>query len=160
MRIETIRFGSVEIDDRKILHFKDGLPGFEEYRYFAILQFEESYPIFWLQSTEDSEICLPVVDAFAAVPDYAFNIEDGDVNELGLSGPEDLHVVSVLVIPDKIDGMTANLAAPIIINVTTGKAKQIILNGGEYSVRSPVFQEICRLIKEDETNAGTVAENK
>ena len=159
MTINTVRFGDVEIDEKKILSFKDGLPGLEEYRRFAILQFEDSYPIIWLQSAENPEICLPVIDSFLVLPDYAFDMSDTDVRELGLTGPEDIHVVSVIVIPENIEQMTANLAAPIVINVRSGSARQIII-GGEYNVRFPVFAEICRLIKEDEGHAGALAENQ
>jgi len=124
------------------------------------LQFEDSYPIIWLQSMDDGGICLPVLDTFSVLSDYVFDIDEADVEVLELGGPEDLHVVSVLVIPDEIQGMTANLAAPIIINTATGKAKQIILGGGKYNVRVPVFQEICALImrEEGDADAGTVKE--
>jgi len=69
-----------------------------------------------------------------------------------------LHIVSVVVIPDDIQGMTVNLAAPIIINTITGKARQIVLSGSEYNVRAPVFQQICNLVarEEGDADAGTV----
>lgn len=156
MLIDTIRFGQIEIDENKIIKFDEGLPGLEEYHNFAILQFEGSYPIIWLQSSEDKSICLPVIDSFLAKPDYSFDISDDDVAQLSLSGPEDLKIISVLVIPENIDQMTINLAAPIIINTKNGKARQIILNNGEYSVRVPIFEEIMRLIKEDEADAGSL----
>jgi len=79
---------------------------------------------------------------------------------LELSEPEDLHVVSVLVIPEEIQRMTVNLAAPIIINTVTGKAKQIMLSGSDYNVRVPVFQDIYKMIAGEEggADAGTVTE--
>jgi flagellar assembly factor FliW len=54
--------------------------------------------------------------------------------------------------------MTANLAAPIIINTITGKAKQIVLSGSDYNVRTPIFPEICKVIagEEGDADAGTV----
>lgn len=156
MLFETLRFGTVEIDEKKFLLFQEGIPGLEEHKKFAILQFDESYPIVWLQSLEDGNICMPVIDSFLAIPDYAFNLDDGDVRELEIGGPEDLQVLSVLVIPENIEQMTMNLVAPIIINLRTGKAKQIILNGEDYNVRFPVFQEICRLLKEGDADAGAV----
>ena len=98
------------------------------------------------------------MDTFAVLTGYVFDIDDLDVKELKLSGPEELHVVSVLVIPDDIQRMTVNLAAPIIINTVTGKAKQIMLAGSEYNVRAPVFPEICKMVMREEGDAdvGTV----
>ena len=158
MQISTIRFGSVEIDESKLIFFSDGLPGLEEYTQFVILQMAENYPIFWMQSIENPAICLPVIDSFLAVPEYTFNISDEDVTELEVSGPAELYFLSILVIPEEMEGMTINLAAPIIINIESGQAKQILLNGGEYSVRHPVFKEICRLIKEEVVDASSVKE--
>ncbi|MDR1117308.1 MAG: flagellar assembly protein FliW [Oscillospiraceae bacterium] len=160
MQLETVRFGQVDIDESKILVFGDGLPGLEEYSKFAIIKLDESYPIVWLQSVEEMEICLPVIDSFVVLPDYSFDIGDEDVGELELTNPEELHVLSVLVVPESIEGMTANLAAPIVINKATNKAKQIILSGGEYNVRYPVFANILKLIKEEGADAGTVKEDK
>jgi len=160
MQIDTVRFGTVEVDDKKLLVFDSGIPGLEEYQKYALLQFEESYPIIWLQAVDDGGVCLPVLDTFAVLTGYVFDIDDADVKELSLKGPEDLHVLSVLVIPDDLRGMTANLAAPIVINTGTGKAKQIILGGGEYNVRVPVFADICKLIAKEggDADAGTVKE--
>ena len=150
MQIETLRFGMVEVDENKVIKFGDGIPGLEQYRRYALLQFEESYPIVWLQSMDDTGICLPVLDTFSVLPEYVFDIEESDVRALELKEPEDIHVVSVVVIPDDIQGMTVNLAAPIIINTITGQAKQIVLTGSEYNVRVPVFQEICNVVAREE----------
>ena len=160
MQIETIRFGQVNIDESKLITFSEGIPGLEEYHMYALLQFEESYPIIWLQSVDEGGVCLPVLDTFAVLTEYVFDIGDEDVETLELNGPEDLHVVSVLVIPEDIRQMTVNLAAPIIINTVTGKARQIMLSGGEYSVRAPVFQDICKVIvrEGDDADAGAVTE--
>jgi len=153
----------VEVDPDKVIHFDEGIPGLDQYREYALLQFEESYPIVWLQSIEDTGICLPVLDTFSVLPDYVFDIDDADVKALELTTPEELHVVSVVVIPDDIQGMTVNLAAPIIVNTVTGKAKQIVLTGSEYNVRAPVFQEICNAVttnsvggEEGDGDAGSV----
>jgi len=160
MQIETVRFGPVEVDENKLISFSDGIPGLEEYRKYALLQFEESYPIIWLQSVEEGGICLPVLDTYAVLTGYVFDIDDGDVKELELKGAEELHVVSVLVIPEDIHGMTANLAAPIIINTVSGKAKQIMLSGSDYNVRAPVFVDICKIVNREEGDgdAGIVKE--
>jgi len=160
MQIDTIRFGQVEIDESKLITFCDGIPGLEEYHSYALLQFEESYPIIWLQSVDEGGICLPVLDTYAVLEEYVFDIDDEDVKLLQLNGPEDLHVVSVLVIPDEIQQMTVNLAAPIIVNTVTGQARQIMLSGSDYNVRAPVFRDICRVIAREEVDAdaGSVKE--
>jgi len=142
----------VDVDPEKIISFTEGIPGLEQYKKYALLQFEESYPIVWLQSMEDIGICLPVLDTFSVLPDYVFDIEDKDVEELSLSNPEELHVVNVVVITEEIKKMTVNLVAPIIINTMTGQARQIFIDESEYNVREPVFKQICKLIAREEGN--------
>jgi len=148
----------VEVDENKMITFGEGIPGLEQYQKYALLQFEESYPIVWLQSMDDTGICLPVLDTFSVLPDYVFDIDDTDVKSLDLKSPDELHVVSVVVIPEDIQGMTVNLAAPIIINTLSGQAKQIVLTGTEYNVRAPVFQQICNVVarEEGDDDAGSV----
>jgi len=150
MQVDTLRFGPVEVDEKKIILFPEGIPGLEQYQKYALLKFEDSYPIDWLQSIDDPGICLPVINTFAVLPDYIFDIDDADVKALDLSSPDDLNVLSVVVIPEDIQGMTVNLAAPVIINTNTGNAKQVVLTGTEYNVRAPVFQQICSLIAREE----------
>ena len=160
MQIDTIRFGQVDIDESKLIKFEEGIPGLEEYHEYALLQFEDSYPIMWLQSTEDRGVCLPVMDTFAVIDDYVFDIDDSDVKELELNGPENLYVASVLVIPEDISKMTVNLAAPIIVNTATGKARQILLSGTDYNVRAPAFPDIRKAIlrEGEDADAGSVKE--
>lgn len=157
INLDTLRFGEIEIDEGNILTFNDGLPGIEECKRFVVLELEEGSPILWMQSVDRKEISLPVADSFQLNPDYVFDIGDSEIGILGLKGISDVRVLNVLVIPEKIDEMTANFAAPIVINTRTGQAMQIILPSGNYGVRTPVFHDICRVIKEGEiNNAGTV----
>jgi len=157
MQLNTLRFGIVEVDEEKMIIFNDGIPGLEQFRKYALLQFEDSYPIVWLQSVEDTGICLPVLDTFKVLPEYVFDIDEADVKALELNSPDELHVVSVVVIPEDIQGMTVNLAAPIIINTVSGNAKQVVLSGSEYNVRAPVFQQICNAVarEEGDSDAGS-----
>jgi flagellar assembly factor FliW len=66
----------------------------------------------------------------------------------------------VLVIPENLEQMTVNMAAPIVVNTATGRSKQIILGGGDYSARVPVFKEICALVREEAADAGSVKETQ
>jgi len=162
MQIETLRFGPVEVNEETLITFNEGIPGLEQYKKYARLLIEESYPILWLQSMEDSGICLPIIETFNIIPDYVFDIEDADVKALEIKNRDDLQVLSVVVIPEDIQGMTVNLAAPIIINTNTWNARQIVLSGSEYNVRAPAFPYIYELISREEgaDDAGSVEETQ
>ena len=42
MKIDTKYFGEIEIDDGKIIHFENGIMGFEEYKDFTLLYDSEA----------------------------------------------------------------------------------------------------------------------
>lgn len=138
MKVQTSHFGEVEIDESKIITFEKGLPGLQDERRFALLSIEDSKPINWLQSLEHREISLPVIDPFMINPGYSFEISKDDVSTLSIKKIKDVYVLCVIVIPRNLKIMTANLSAPIIINVRNSKGCQIILDDRKYSVRTPI----------------------
>ncbi|NLA87641.1 MAG: flagellar assembly protein FliW [Clostridiales bacterium] len=140
MLIPTAHFGEVEIDEKKILTFEKGLPGLEEDKRYALLSNEDSRPVSWLQSLDNREISLPVMDPFLVCPDYSFDISQNDVEALSIEEIKDVYVLSILVIPKNVNAMTINLSAPIIINVRNSKGCQIVLDDRKYRVRVPVSE--------------------
>lgn len=147
MVIDTGRFGPVEIDENKIVKFQEGLPGFENLRKFAVINMEESRPLYWLQAIDDPLIALPVIDPFLVAEDYCVDINDEEIASLNIMREEDLLLLSVAVIPDEIERMTANLAAPILINIRQGLGKQIVIDSREYPIRYPIFEAVYKLLK-------------
>ncbi|SMC35576.1 flagellar assembly protein FliW [Papillibacter cinnamivorans] len=160
MIIKSMRFGDIEIDEAKVISFPQGIPGLEYIKRFALIHHDRTYPINWLQAVDDPMISLPVIEPFQILRDYVFDISDNDVMELSLKAREDLHVINVLVIPEEIENMTVNLAAPILINTRMNLGKQIIIDRKNYSVRSPAFHSICKIFKEVQAHAGLVQERK
>ncbi|MDR0975038.1 MAG: flagellar assembly protein FliW [Ruminococcus sp.] len=141
MLIDTRDFGEVEIIDEKIINFPDGIPGFENDHRFAVLSplGEGVYPC-WLQSIDDAGTCFIVFNPYEIVPDYMLDewqlLEELDVGDLT---PVGVFVISI--IPERYRDTTVNLRCPIVVNLSTMQAKQIILDE-EYPVRYPVFTEI------------------
>ncbi|MDL2288414.1 flagellar assembly protein FliW [Oscillospiraceae bacterium OttesenSCG-928-F05] len=139
MVIETYRFGEVEIDEAKILTFEKGIPGFEKLHRFAIVSLPDVVPFFWLQSLDDTDIALAVVNPFDIAPDYAPKVDDEVFDELRAESEEDMICVAVTVIPEAIEKATMNLAAPILINARLNLGKQVVLEGN-YDLRYPIFK--------------------
>lgn len=159
MILSSVRFGEIEIDEKKIIAFPQGIPGLEEIKRFTLIHHDKTYPVSWLQTIDDPCISLPVVNPFLVLSDYEFSISDGDTAELSLNKRDDLHIVNVVVIPEKIEDMTVNLAAPILINIGENLGKQIIFDRKNYQIRYPAFEPICKYLREVRANAGTVKEN-
>lgn len=140
--IRTTRYGELEtvrISEEALLEFPDGVPGFERHRRFALLQDEKLAPFCWLQSLHDPLVGFLVIEPGLLVADYEFDISDRDVALLGLSSPSEARVLTILVVPEDVRAMTANLQAPLVINPRKRLAKQVILTDERFPLRYPVF---------------------
>ena len=133
MLIQTTRFGTIEVDDGKIMTFNDGLLGFPEHHRFALIQTSPDPVFFWLQSVDDPNLAFVVCDPLAFVPDYQVPVRKDDVSGLAL---EDLNDCQVLVIVNKVNGdLTGNLLGPIVVGAHSLQAKQLVLSDKRYGTR-------------------------
>lgn len=154
MEINTRVFGDLVISEEKIITFPEGLPGFEHLSRFFIVILEQMKPFMWLQAI-DEDVSIPVISPFDLFNDYSPSVDDGIFIQLELEKEEDLLVLVVAVIPPEVNLMTANLAAPILINIVGNVGRQVIAEGDEYQVRQPIFEAICRFMHEGGPDAGT-----
>ena len=141
MEIETLRFGSMEIEPERIITFREGVPGFNDQR-FLLLTPIEAAPFCWLQSVDSPEIAFVVADPTVFLPDYNPIISEDVYAGLEISEKDERLILVVVVIPYDIKKITANLAAPIIINVNKRLAKQEILSSGDYPLRYSLYESL------------------
>jgi flagellar assembly factor FliW len=152
MDLTTRIFGKISIDEDQVLIFRQGLPGFEALRRFALVDLEQTRPFIWLQSLE-RDVALPLISPFAICADYAPEIDDSVIADLDIRREEDLLVYAVVVIPPDVRQMTANLAAPILINMASNQGRQAIVEDDRYPIRQPVFAAVCAGQQEDPDHA-------
>lgn len=128
MILKTEYLGEVEVADNEIYTFEEGLYGFPESKRFAFVgTMTPEFPFVWLQSLDDDAVFI-VTDPFLFKEEYDFAINETTVSALDLKGVDEASVYTLVVIPEDILGITANLKSPILINARTQKGKQIILN--------------------------------
>jgi flagellar assembly factor FliW len=142
LEIRTTRYGEMEtiqIAETAVLAFPEGVPGFERHRRFALIEDTRLAPFSWLQSLHDPLVGFLVIEAGLLVADYEFDIADPDADMLGLDDSADARVLSILVVPENVRAMTANLQAPLIVNPVKRIAKQVILTDERFPLRYPVF---------------------
>lgn len=153
MKVMTKHFGEVEVDQSRIIRFEEGIYGFENLKDYAILydtEDTEMQAFCWLQSIDDSEICLPMIDPISWFPTYSPEIRDEHILKIGELNENDLSVFAVIVVPDKFEDITANLKAPVIVNKETYKGIQVIVEGEEYQVRHNLYAQIEAAKKDGE----------
>ncbi len=124
MKIETSRFGPIEIEADDIVFFRNGLLGFEDCQHWVILADGENDSLAWMQSMQFPKIAMPVVSPRKFVPGYQVRLDPKDVELLQLSSAEQAFVLAVVSRDD--DTLTLNLRAPLIVNLSRRMGCQIV----------------------------------
>jgi flagellar assembly factor FliW len=140
--IDTRRFGPLEYDESWVVSFPSGLPGFEHETRFVLLERIEWAPIVFLQSLADAELCFLAAPVGTLDPGYSLSVTGEDLEELN----EDLNLVetrqpipneqvlclALLCAPEN-GPLTANLLAPVVVNLRTRIAVQAVRADARYS---------------------------
>jgi flagellar assembly factor FliW len=124
MEISTSRFGALSISIAETICFPSGLIGFENCRSWVLLRQRPGDSVIWLQSTQEVEVALPVVDPRTFVPDFTLQLEQCDWNPLG-KREEDAIQVLVAVVGNGTS-LYLNLLAPLAINCDRRLGRQVI----------------------------------
>ncbi|GAB4175522.1 MAG: flagellar assembly protein FliW [Geothermobacteraceae bacterium] len=137
MKISGTRFGDIEYSQDNLIHFPDGMIGFEELHDFIVMPNREGELLFWIQSVDDADIAFLLTDPGNFFVDYAVAPDKNEMARLGISKAEDAYALAVVTVhPDK--SITMNLAAPVIFAPETRRAIQVILEGAPFNTRTPL----------------------
>ncbi|MGM9580137.1 MAG: flagellar assembly protein FliW [Anaerovibrio sp.] len=141
-KINTLRFGELEIEEQDVVRFADGIPAFEDEHEFVVLPYEEGTPYMFLQSLVTPELAFLMTDPFVFFPEYSFELDDENMDRLAIKSMDDVLVCTLISIPRSgVASMTTNLLAPIVINRHTMQAKQIVLEKTQYTTKHRLFPE-------------------
>ena len=140
--VNTLRFGEIEVEEEKIVHFKEGIPAFEDEHEFLIIPYDEESPYYFMQSLKTPELAFLITTPFIFFPDYVIEIEDETLEELKIKNQEDVMLYSLITIPNgSVRYMTANLLAPVVINPENMQAKQIVMEKTRYTTKHRLFPD-------------------
>lgn len=149
MVINTRVFGEISIEEDKLIHFENGIVGFPDLKDFALIYDAdqgENAGIRWMQSVQEPQFAMPVIDPLTIMADYNPEVEDELLLPIGGWDPENMLVLITITIPADLKLMTVNLRAPLIINAQTKKACQMIVEGDNYAIKYPIY-DILRATK-------------
>ncbi len=139
MKFDTPRFGTIEVEEDKLLQFEQGLPGFPTCKRFVVMDHDLQTPLKWLQSVDRPEVAFLVVEPEQIVGSYQVEVPDSVLQQLGLeqgAQPSDVALFVILNVAD--ENLTANLRAPVVVNVAQRRAFQLILDRSDVSLRHPL----------------------
>lgn len=144
MKIKTTRFGTITIEEEKIISMPFSMLGFPDVKHFVVLQHKEYSPFFWYQSVDDPMLAFVIMSPFLFKPDYNVDVENV-LKEMSWNEKEkqnNLELYVVVNIPKGVpDKMTANLIGPILINNKIHQAVQMVISDSPYTHKFPLVRE-------------------
>lgn len=138
--IPSQALGNIEVDPERAIRVLDPIAGFPGCGAYALVPHmrggAESGTIRWLQALERPYHAFIVADPWSVFPDYAPEIPNADADHLGVTDERNAQMLVILTVSE--DGITANLRAPVVVNVADRVAKQVVLLGDAYHTRHEV----------------------
>lgn len=129
MTIQTSRFGEIEVLEDTLLTFPTGLVGFPAVQEFVVLDVAEDCQYQWLQAVKEPDLALVIIDVHLLDTEFKAEVSDEGLAELEITQSDPVLILAVVTIPaGEPDQATANLRAPLVINLRTRKGKQLILH--------------------------------
>jgi len=140
------KFGKLEYQEDSVFLFPQGLPAFEDEKEFVPIENPDTAGLVYLQSAKTPELCFLALPAGAVDREYQLEVGRDDLAALGLDthrqplpGAEVLVLVLLCISADV--PVTANLLAPVVVNLANRKAVQAVRSDSRYSPRHELRQE-------------------
>jgi len=138
IQIESSRFGTLLVDEGRVITFPNGLLGFPDHRRFALIQTGEENYFFWLQSVDEPSLAFVVADPSIFFKDYDVPVREETQQDLQLT---DLGFAQLFVICNKVgDWLTGNLLGPIVVNAANRLGVQVVLTEKKWTTRQPLMR--------------------
>jgi flagellar assembly factor FliW len=143
MKIESPRFGTLEVEPSRIIEFPRGLVGLEECKRFSLFHPEGEKPSYFiLQSLDDPALAFHIADPAQFGFAHEIILSDEEAADLLLSDSDRnvansvAHLVVVVMLSK--DGpnqpMRANLNAPLVVNLDTRRGLQHVFARLDFNV--------------------------
>lgn len=113
------------------------LAGFPRHRRFALVRLDEHGTISSLRSIEDPDLRFLVVPPGPFFPDYAPEVTQDWAERLELVSPEEALLLLIVTPGASAAEATANLLAPLVVNIRTRTAAQVLLDA-DLPLRAPL----------------------
>ncbi len=127
MEVQTTRFGTIHLDDHRVVDFVGGIPGFPQFTRALLIEVEENPDYYWLQSIDEGDLAFLTVVPWTFFADYELVLNDDDQSAIALDDAGDAFICCLVSVDRANQLFTANLRAPIIVNVAANRGRQVIL---------------------------------
>ena len=120
------------------LEFVAPIAGFPEHLHFILVELDETGLLCSLQSLESSDLRFLVLPPGPFFADYEPEISQDWADQLEITDPAEALVLVIVTTGASAADATANLLAPVVINLRTRRAAQIVLEDTSMPLRAPL----------------------
>jgi len=144
MRVETTRFGALDLAEERLYRLAEGLVGFPLLKRFLLIESGEGGPPFkWFQSVDEPSLAFIVLDPEWLVPGYRAELPAAAFERLG-AAPGEAEALAIVTIPDDPQEMSANLKGPLLFHPGTRQGVQLVLDEERFALRHPVLPSLAK----------------
>ena len=123
----------------QVLELAEPLPGFPGHREYVLVPADAGGALFWLQSVAPDGPRFLAVSAASFFPDYTPVLPDAACDELEVADAAEAGLYCLVTVPDgDVGAATANLRAPLVVNPSSHRARQVVLTDGVHPIRQPM----------------------
>ena len=135
MRIDTTRFGTLNLKADQLFLFPQGLIGMETLRQWALLPDQLNPSVAWLQSASRGDRAIPMVSPRAFFADYRVHVSRRELACLHMQPGAELYVLTA--VSGHVGRLTTNLRSPLLLNLNRRLGCQVI-TGDEQPIQEPL----------------------
>ena len=133
--LQSARFGEMQVPAASIIDIPAGIIGFPHATRYVML--EHKYPVSWLQAVDDPNLAFVVIDGFEIGQQFDFKPPLND-KECDFKEEDEFAILIVVTVRPDPRLTTANLKAPIFVNMRNRRGVQVIFDDPRYSTRFPL----------------------
>jgi flagellar assembly factor FliW len=138
LTFKSTRFGEFTVPVETLISIPSGIIGFPHTSKFVML--DHKHPFSWLHSTEDPNLAFVVVDGFEFGQQFDVKPPLGD-KDTDLKADDEYAILIIVTVRSDPRLTTANLKAPVFVNMRNRKGVQIIIDDPRYSTRFPLWSD-------------------
>lgn len=134
MKIQTTRFGELDVADETLIELASGMVGFPDDTQFAWIAHRNSTDVAWIQSVTSATLAFPLINAVSIAAGYPDVPVEQIAEQAGLEFSSAAALALMVVIAAAPGGPpTVNLMAPVVINSETRKGAQVVLTNSRFT---------------------------
>lgn len=135
--VRSTRFGEFEVPASTVIEFPRGIIGFPNQRRYIMLEHKE--PFCWLQSVDEPSLAFVVIDGMGLGEHYDRKIPLMDPH-CDFRADDEFAILLIVTVRSDPSETTANVKAPIFVNMRNRRGVQVIYDDPQLSTQHPLFE--------------------